>query len=42
MLVKAGVGLPIVVVQFAKIKIFSGYNFVGGWFFELFPLCMFW
>jgi hypothetical protein len=30
MLVKAGVGLPIVVVQFAKIKIFAGYNFVFG------------
>jgi hypothetical protein len=33
MLVKAGAGLPIVVVQFAKIKMFAGYNSVFGLFF---------
>jgi hypothetical protein len=42
MLVKAGAGLPIVVVQFAKIKMFAGYNSVFGLFFLLFPLFMFW
>jgi hypothetical protein len=39
MLAKAGTGLPVVVVQFAKIKIFAGYNFFF-WFVELFPLCV--
>jgi hypothetical protein len=39
MLVNAGAGLPIVVVQFAKIKIFAGYKFVFGLFLVSFLGC---